>query len=170
MRKIVLLAGLVLCLSAPALAQNTPQVEVLAGYSYIRSDGANFNGWNAAVAANFNDWFGLVADASGHYFPPGSINLYTYTFGPQISYRQSKRWTPFVHALFGGARTSGGGSGGTSFNGFAMNLGGGLDWNATDHFAFRLVQADLLLTRFAGSTSRDPRLSAGFVFRFGRRK
>ncbi len=166
MRKLVCLCGLVLLLSVPAMAQETPKAEVFLGGSYIRSDGANFRGWNASVAGNLNDWFGIVGDFSGHYFPPGDVHIYTYTFGPQLSYRKNTKLVPFAHALFGGARAGGGGFG---INGFAMNLGGGMDWVVHQNLGIRLIQADALITRFSGNTSTDARLSFGVVFRLGGR-
>ena len=169
MRKLLVLAGLavMLSLASPAFSQDTPKAEVFAGYSYIRSGGANFNGWNAAVQGNFNHWFSLVGDFSGHYYPPANVHLYTYTFGPQASYRTDKI-TVFGRVLFGGAK-AGVGFGGisASTNAFAMNFGGGVDWNVSKPIAIRLIQADALVTRFGGSTTTDPRLSFGIVFRFG---
>ena len=167
MRKMMWLTGVLLLLAVPAIAQDTPKAEVFAGGSYIRSDGANFRGWNASVAGNLNDWFGIVGDFSGHYFPPGNFHIYTYTFGPQLSYRKNTKLVPFAHALFGGARV-GSGSGGFGINGFAANLGGGIDWVVHQNLGIRLIQADALITRFSGSTSTEPRLSFGVVFRFGR--
>ena len=178
MRRVLCLVGLVLAFALSAAAQGargtsagfqTPKAEVFLGGSYIRSDGANFRGWNASIAANVNDWFGIAGDVSGHYFPPANANIYTYTFGPQISYRKNTKVVPFAHALFGGFH-AGAGFGGVSgsINGFAMNLGGGLDWAAHRNFAIRLIQADALITRFAGATSTDARLSVGVVFRFGK--
>jgi hypothetical protein len=120
---------------------------------------------NASVAGNPNDWFGIVGDFSGLYYPLGGAHIYTYTFGPKLSYRKNEKLVPFVHALFGGARVGGGGFG---INGFATNLGGGIDWVASQNVGIRLVQADALITRFSGSTSTDGRLSFGVVFRFNR--
>lgn len=178
MRKLIGLVGLLgltLLLPLPAAAQGptgvqprgeTPKAEVFLGGSYIRSDGANFRGWNGSVAGNVNDWFGIVGDFSGHYFPQGNAHIYTYTFGPQLSYRKNARVTPFVHALFGGARIGGGGA---SLNGFGANIGGGVDIKVSNSIAIRAIQADALITHFGGSTTTDPRLSFGIVFRFGKK-
>ena len=35
-----------------------------------------------------------------------SIHNYTYTFGPQLSLRANKAYTPFVHVLIGGDHAS----------------------------------------------------------------
>jgi opacity protein-like surface antigen len=92
--------------------------------------------------------------------------LVTYLFGPKVSMRRGPV-TPFAQALFGGAHLSGGG---ISSNGFAMTLGGGVDWNATPHIAIRLVQAEYLMTRFSeidgNNQQNNARISTGVVFRW----
>jgi hypothetical protein len=166
MRKLGSFLVLALLVAAPAAAQDTPQGEVFLGYSYIRSDSANLNGWNAAVQGNVNSWFSVVGDFSGHYFPPANLNIHTFTFGPRFTYRGHERVQPFVHALFGGARAS---VLGVSDTAFAANVGGGVDIKAADWLAIRAIQADALITRFGGTTTADPRLSFGVVFRFGKK-
>jgi opacity protein-like surface antigen len=96
--------------SLKAMAQDTPQVEVFGGYSYIKRDATNLDrinthGWNASLAVNVNQWLGVVADASGHY---GRLEIFaaphrthTVLFGPRFTYRKSERLAPFAHALFG---------------------------------------------------------------------
>lgn len=170
MRKLVLLGMLAVCLSGSAFAQTTPQAEVFGGYSYARSAGENFHGWNAAVQGNFNQWFSVVGDFSGHYTNIGGIDadIHTFTAGPRFTYRNEANVTPFAHALFGGARVSGSSGGLTvSDTGWAMNLGGGVDWNVNERFSVRLIQADALVTRFNGNREVDPRLSFGVVIKFG---
>ena len=96
-------------------------------------------------------------DFSGNY--ESGSSLYAYMFGPTYAFR-TERVAPFAHALFGGAHADG-------LDAFAMALGGGLDVNAGEHFAVRLVQADWLLFRRAGVNSTgNARVSAGVVFRF----
>jgi len=178
-RKLGCLLGLILVLSLTAAAQDAPKAEVFGGYSYIRSDGESFHGWNASVAGNANNWFGIVGDFSGHYMSLDilgesfSTSIYTYTFGPRFSYRNNEKIVPFAHALFGGARlgastTVAGITVSDSESGFASNVGGGLDWVASPSVAIRLIQADALIVRIAGSTSTDGRLSFGVVFRINR--
>ena len=89
-------------------------------------------------------------------------------FGPKLAYRHNEKITPFAQALFGGARAS---AAGASKNAFAMTLGGGLDWNATQHLGIRLIQAEYFMTRFnfgggISNTQNNARISAGVVFRF----
>ena len=183
MRKFGLLLGLVLLLCLPAAAQDHSKADVFLGYSYVRAkpstSGApsfNLNGGSGSIAFNPSSSFGVVADFGGYHLDetiggtPVSGNLYTYLFGPRLYYR-GPGLTPFVQALFGGARLTGGALGTTgSENAFAMTVGGGLDVNASRHVGIRLAQVEYLMTRFTEGTSRETqnnlRVSAGIVFRF----
>ena len=142
------------------MAQDYPKEEILGGYSYLRSQGDNFNGWNASAAGNANDWFGIKADFSGYY--KSGLKAHTFMFGPQFSFRKEERVTPFVHTLFGGTHVSDGGSD----TAFSMALGGGIDVKAAEHVAVRVIQADYVMTRFDGETQNNLPLSFGIVFRF----
>ena len=114
------------------------------------------------------------------------LNLWleNYLFGPRISCRRSKRWTPFAQFLAGGAHASGtlfgaptGTGGVTSFslgsaNAFALSAGGGLDWNASRHVSVRLFQAEYLNTRLPNSgndVQNNLRLTFGVVFHSGKK-
>jgi hypothetical protein len=163
MRKLMLIAVSVVVFLLPAMAQKDfARAEIFAGYQFTHFDPAlNASGWNAAITGNVNRWFGVTGDFSGAY--KNGVHLHSYMVGPVFSAR-TERLTPFVHALFGGANA---GDGGGSANGFSMALGGGLDVNAGDHFAVRLVQGDWLLLRSGGDTfKRNARVSAGVVLRF----
>ena len=161
--KTLLMAVAMLAWGVSAMAQEeSPKVELFGGYQFTHLDPSlNTNGWNAAVTGNVNRWVGVTADFSGSYKDGG--HMYTYMFGPTFSVR-TKRVTPFVHALFGGAAIGdGGGYGGA----FSMGLGGGMDVNAGNHLALRLLQADWLLLHAGGDTAKqNVRLSTGLVFRF----
>ncbi|MDD5543379.1 MAG: hypothetical protein PHX83_09405 [Acidobacteriia bacterium] len=171
MRKLLWL-GLVAILVMPLslLAQDYPKAEIFGGYSFQHVEGGtNLNGWNASLAGNLNNWLGVVADFGGYY---GDFNDHTFMFGPQISYRGDERFTPFFHALFGGAHDSGGLLEAKGSTAFAMAIGGGIDYNASKNFAVRIIQVDYLMTRFnipGGShpnTQNNARVSVGIVGRF----
>jgi hypothetical protein len=152
---------LALLLCVPCVAQQNEElkkVDLFAGYQYAHLyPNENGQGWNFAVTGNVNRVFGFTGDFSGSY-EHGS-GLYTYMVGPTLSVR-TKRVTPFVHALFGGAHAG-------EVNAFAMAIGGGVDMNAGDHVAIRLIQADWMSFRNAGeSINGNVRASAGIVFRF----
>ena len=150
-----------LLLCVPCVAQQNEEVkkvDLFAGYQYAHVyPNENGQGWNFAVTGNVNRVFGLTGDFSGNY-EHGSA-LYTYMIGPTFSAR-TKRVTPFVHALFGGAHAD-------EVNAFAMAIGGGVDVNAGEHVAIRVIQADWMSFRNAGeSINGNVRASAGIVFRF----
>ena len=153
-----LLLGLLL-LSTMALAE--PKAEIFGGYQYTHLDaGINANGWNAALTGSLNNWFGIRADFSGAY--KSGLKFQTYTFGPEVSLHLPVL-KPFAHALFGGARASGGG---TSTNGFDMMYGGGVDMG-TGLVAWCVGQFDWMVTRFSGFTDKkNVRFSTGLVLRF----
>jgi opacity protein-like surface antigen len=165
----------VLLLAAAASpAQETPGAEVSASYSYLRfgvRDGVNQNGASISFAGNFNHWLGLAGDFGGYHKSQAGItfNTYTYLAGPRFSYRSSSRVTPFAQILFGGARGSFSGFGGSSTdNGFAYSAGGGVDLGVTKHIALR-PQLDYIGMRFVGNNLNTVRGSFGIVFRFGNR-
>lgn len=192
MKRWAMLCGAMLLFAGIASAQESPKVEVFGGYSYVRANALdtsfNFNGGGGSLSYNPNSWLGLVADFGGnHWSGSGAdLNVITYLFGPKVAFRHGAV-TPFVQTLYGGAHASGSliGTCGAarirpqaicttsgSENGFAMTMGGGLDWNATPHIGVRLAQAEYLMTRFSGlgSSSSDTqnsfRYEAGVVFRW----
>jgi len=174
-------------LAGTARAQQgmAPQFEGSAAYSYVRaypgnsSGGFNLNGGSGSFTYNLTDRFSMLAEFGGYRFNslPTAIGstMYTYLFGPRISFRKRSRVTPFAQGLFGGGRlNASSGSVNAGENGFAMALGGGVDIGVHPHFAIRVVEADYLLTRFArvtgaSATQNDLRISSGIVFRFGSR-
>ena len=170
---LAILAVLIL-FSLVAVAQDTPKAEVFGGYQYTRlsggGTGANFNGWNGALTGNVNKWLGITTDFSGAYKTVSGVSVkqYTYTFGPVISFRSNEKFTPYVHALFGGFHASGSAGGSSvSTNGFAMLIGGGVDAKLTPHLALRAVQFDWMSLHAEGTTENsNVRISTGLVFRF----
>jgi len=193
-RHFVLAGALILLASIPTLAQNYPGAEVSGGFSYLRIEGGgNLYGWDASIAGNLNHWFGLVGEFSGHYgtgfdssfiiivpTPPAIVtdvdsSVYTFLFGPRFSYRKDRRLTPYGHVLPGFARSSVSVtviSRGATFHSsatstdFAMAVGGGVDLRLTRSLAFRMIQADYLLTRIGDTTQNNARITTGLVYRF----
>ena len=171
--------------------QEYSQFDVFAGYSYVRANPSgttlpsfNMNGGEASLAYNANRWLSGVFDFAGYRtsqltsLEPRDFkgNMYTYLFGPRISYRHMGRITPFGQTLFGVAHALNG----TYLNGkqtdFAMTVGGGLDFRLSRRISIRAIQADYLLTHFnefetfqvrtSNSTQNNVRLSTGLVFHF----
>ena len=172
MRKFIAGACFLALFSLSAVAADYPKAEVFGGYQYSHLEGGpNANGFNFAVNGNFNEWLGITADLGAGYATQSGVNLsnYTFTFGPVMSLRANKAYTPFVHALVGvdysTASISGFGSG--SGNGMALLAGGGVDANFSGHLAFRVAQADWMLVHGNGGTSsKNFRFSTGIVFKF----
>lgn len=172
MRKFIAVACFLTLFSLAAMAADYPKAEIFGGYQYTHLEGSyNGNGFNFALNGNFNDYFGITGDFGAAYKSQNgvSLNNYTYTFGPVLSLRANKAYTPFVHALIGGdhatASVSGVGSG--SGNGFALLAGGGVDFNINRGIAFRAAQADWMLVHGNGSTSsKNLRISTGIVLKF----
>jgi hypothetical protein len=161
LRKISLVLGLFAVGAVSSQAQD--KAELFGGFSYMRFQSSNLNGWEISGQYKFRDWLGAVADVDGHY---GSINgigtsTYTYLFGPQIS--RPSTISPFGHILIGGAHNSTGGVGNSSFS---MAVGGGVDAEMAEGFHWRLIQTDYLMTQFAGRSQNNFRFSTGIVFRF----
>lgn len=121
----------------------------------------------------------------------GSVsgNLFTYLFGPQIKFRHQHTQI-FVEALTGAAHsnvygnafqticqpTAGGCTGvsaSPSNNGWAVMIGGGLDFPINHTISIRAAELDYLLTRFgnfftqANANQNNFRYTAGVVFNFG---
>ena len=172
MRKFITVALFLALCSMAAMAADYPKAEVFGGYQYTHLEGGyNGNGFNFALNGNFNDYFGITADIGASYKSQDgvSLNNYTYTFGPVLSLRANKAYTPFVHALIGGdhASASASGLGTATGNGFALMAGGGVDFNINRVLAFRAAQADWMLVHTGGSTSgKNFRISTGIVVKF----
>jgi len=167
-RSLMLMAVCIL-MSLSAVASDS-KAEVFAGYQYTRLDGINLNGFDGALTWHFQENFGIAADFSGAYKNQngGSLKNYTYTFGPVISGRKDASFVPFAHALFGGFHSSVEALGiSGSANGFATQLGGGVDVRMSDKLAIRAGQFDWMSFRSNGSGSNNNfRYSAGVVLHF----
>jgi len=179
-----LLAVLFISAVSAYAQESAPKFDVFAGYSYVQANpgvtGASsfhLNGGDANVGYNINHWLAGVADfggyTKGNIFNSGnSGTVSTYLFGPRLSYRHYRRFTPFSQVLFGTAHANS-----TTFstigsqNAFAMTAGGGVDVKVLDHVAVRPFQAEYLMTRFGEGTlgtrtQNNFRISTGFVVRF----
>jgi hypothetical protein len=163
-----------------ALAQQTPKVELFGGYSNLTpnidvnnfSNNFNLSGFNVSLTENLNSWFGGVLDLSTHFGTEAAFktNMQSVMYGPVFAYRKHPRIVPFVHGMAGVVR------GGPGYLGiskaepeFGMIGGGGVDLMISSRVSLRLVQADYLMTRFSSTHQDNIRLSAGIVFRFGKR-
>jgi hypothetical protein len=156
----------------------------------------NLNGGGGSIGFNLGDYLTLKGELQSYgtttltYHLPSTPNstqgtyeskgsMYTYLFGPQINIPLiNKRF--FGEALFGGANTDAyanlfaaahvtGIS--ASNNGFAMAIGGGLDYKISRHVGFRPAQFDYFLTRYEWkqlgiNNQSNFRYQAGLLFAF----
>lgn len=161
MKKFAVLAVLICAISAVAVAQEKPLPEVYGGYQFTSTDGGwHANGWDGAANMYLTRWFGVTGDFSGVY--KSGSNLYTYTGGPVVSMHKGN-FSPFAHALFGGAHA---GAGSVGDSGMAIMVGGGFDLGGKK-LAFRAVQFDWLTLRFNSVTDKNNyRVNTGLIYRF----
>lgn len=189
MRKMMMLAAMLLVAAIPAHAQDTyPAAEIFGGYSYLSVDtGAGldgdlsdffdnregFHGVGFSVAGNLSRNFGIVGDFSYNRkkidLGVGDIKLneFIFLFGPRV-YARGGSVTGFAHALVGGVRSKTTsddfGNFGSSTN-FAMGFGGGVDVNVTDSIGIRVFQLDYIPVRAEGEWFHNLRAQAGITFR-----
>lgn len=175
MRKILLLAILVVATSAMIHAQDRSKPEFFAGFSIDSIDtGINQSGvfvqnsnnrvtgygFDTSGTGFFNKSFGIEGNVDGH-FRSKNFNVGTSAAGPftavQTKFRDfnflagphfkfttsNAKVSPYVHALVGGNHSSiEGTTTGVTVNDsetdFALKLGGGLDFDMSNHVGVRL--------------------------------
>jgi opacity protein-like surface antigen len=167
------LAVLVVLASTPAMAADgaVPKAELFGGYSYTRDGGQGLHGGEVALSVKLTPWIAAEADVSAHYGrEPGlSTSRLFFMGGPRFTYRAG-RVAVFTRYLAGGVRSRAGitvlGVDITeNRTDFAMAFGGGVDVGVSERWAVR-AQADYAFSRADGGTDREPRISAGAVYRF----
>jgi len=163
---------LLLAASLPASSQDTPRVQVFAGYSYTRFDSPSFgfsnpsglNGYNFSPAFNLIRGFGVAVELSGQY--GSTLNLRDIAVGPQFLYPRGKTLF-FGHVLIGDARSLVQVGAGEEDTTRAVALGGGMDLDISSRFAFRVFQVDYLHTTLFSEKQNNLRFSTGLVYRWG---
>ena len=140
---------------------------------------------------SFTDTFNVPASPAIPSGAHGSVsgNLFTYLFGPQLKFR-GQHMEILTEALAGAAHSNVYGSAfktlcqptatgcpgiksSPSNNGWAMMIGGGIDFPINHTVSIRAAEFDYLLTRFgnffteANANQNNFRYTAGVVFNFG---
>ena len=179
MRLRLLAVLLLLAVGAPAMAQDTPGVEISAGYAYMRDKELDENfplGWYADIAGNVSPWLGLVGEVGGSYktvnFEDVDLKLSVHTLmgGVRLA-RRGDSATAYVQVLAGAARASISGGGESDSNtDFAVQPGVGVDIRVSDGMAVRIGgdfrriygESD---PGFGRQHSDEWRFIAGLVFR-----
>jgi hypothetical protein len=169
MKRLFTVLAIVLVGSTSSLwAQDAPKAEVYGGISMVNISDPDFKltpfGWAASVNASINKAVGIVADTSGNYRDGGKFH--SILGGVQFTHRVAKV-SAFGQLKAGVLHASGGGD---SDNNFQLGFGGGVDWNANDKVAIRVIQIDWLPTKNNDGSSSSwiknvTRASAGVVFK-----
>jgi hypothetical protein len=184
MKKLVLIAVLVMGFSVAAIAQDQdlPAYEVFTGYSYFRfvpkGSSADLHGWNIATAFNKNEKVAVVMDFTGNYgkyndrfnrHDNRAIKVHSFLFGPKITFPQG-RYSPFIQGLVGVYHLNrGGGTTRETENDFGSAFSFGMDIKANDKISVRPFQAEYVMVRSKGIRQSDMRVSSGVVFKMGRK-
>jgi hypothetical protein len=163
-RKLLFLLALFFSISISARAQGSN--ELFVGYSYEHlgtSPSRNINGVEGTFQRRFLPWIGLVGDVDAHFGLPSQLDARDVHFmaGPEISL--PIKISPFFHVMGGFGHIHENGLTSTSF---ATAFGGGIDYHLAPLFAWRVFQADDVITQFFGATEHSVRISTGLVFRF----
>jgi hypothetical protein len=141
----------------------------------------NFWMQGGSIELGANIWRGLgtAADITGAHAgsigtsgPP--LSLVTITFGPRYRWHPDRRLSLYGQGLIGEANgfrsifpTTTGSQ--AEANGFAAQVGGGVDYRLSDRFAIRMLDAGWLRTQLPNGTDNVQntlRLGAGIVLRF----
>jgi opacity protein-like surface antigen len=143
------------------------------GYEYVHFKSAPFSadlhGLHTDLTYNLNDWFGLegsLVSAFGSGVFSGETSKYVlYTAGGRVGWGPSiHRWTPWAHALVGGAHVNPQVAG-ESKNGFAVQLGGGADWRINPRFSVR-GEVDYVRTQLYSDSQNNVQAGVGAVMHF----
>ena len=145
------------------------QLAVGADYVRFRSNefNANMVGEHTSVTYFATDWLGLEGSVTAAFgskvFANETSRYLLYTVGPKVAW-QGPRWQPFVHALVGGLhmipQTAGNGK-----NGFAVQLGGGVDYRLSRVFGAR-IDADYVRSQLYSTDQNNFQVGGGVVFHF----
>lgn len=166
--RLLVLPAILFLFSIPAKAQHP--IDLFGGYSYQALSrlpqaipGRNLSGAEVAVQYEFTDWLGAVAEVDGHWDLPAqpasrSLNILA---GPQISF--PRRISPFAHVLVGYGH---GYTNGIWDDSFSAAIGGGVDVHISPVLAWRIIEADDVITHYFGGTEHNPKVSTGIVLHF----
>jgi len=157
-----------------ASAQDASQGDLFAGYSMLARDGETMHGWQAALGWGVSGRIGLLFDVSGHQGSDAEgtdLGLLSLMAGPRVRFGGG-RLRPFVHVIGGVVRSKASvgvfdveiSESSTDFGGAA---GGGFDLGFGGRWALRLA-GDYRVVKTDEETAKDPRFSAGVVYRLGR--
>lgn len=148
----------------------------------ILDEREGFNGVNGSVTGNISRYVGLKGDYSFHTktfsdaaFPGVEVRSNLHNFLGGVQFKDNSKATkvkPFAHVLAGAAHATFDVQGlaapagiDDSETGFAMAIGGGLDFRVSDRIDIRAVQFDYNPTRLASETQHNFRIGVGIVIK-----
>jgi hypothetical protein len=139
-------------------------------YEYVSFRSAPFNASLNGLHTSFTyfrkDWLGIegsvVAAFGSSTFNKEPSHLALYNAGPRFVWHR-RSWQPWAHALAGGIRVFP--QMASSVNGFALQLGGGVDYPLRPLVSLRL-ESDYLWSRLYFSSQNSFQTGAGVVFHF----
>lgn len=142
-------------------------------YTYFRFRStpfnANLNGLQSSLSYFLNDWFAVegnvVATFGTKVFSGARSKGLLYTGGGRLAWRGNRRpYEPWMHALIGGLRmlpqTAAGGK-----NGFAVQVGGGMDYRLSGRAAVR-VGGDFVHSQLYSQSQNNFQIAGGLVVNF----
>lgn len=168
MKRFAIVLLLALFLVLPAWAQDTPKVNIFAGYALEGFDTGlgrkPMHGAGIGVHVPFNDALGIAVDASSTWGDAFGVNINTQTFlgGLRITNRGDSAET-FFHFMGGMAKIK---LLGVSVTEPAFGTGGGIDVSLNDHIYYRIIQFDYVGIFTSGRTMNNVTVRTGFQFRF----
>jgi hypothetical protein len=176
MRVGLMVAVLAVAVSAPAMAQVTPSVEIGLGYAYMRDEEIDESfplGWYADIAGNVNDWLGLVAEVGGSYktiseegFEEFDVDVSVHTLmgGLRLN-RRGDSANFYLQVLAGGAKAKVSLlDASESVTDFALQPGIGLEFGGNTRLR---IGADYRRIFSEGQGTDEWRATAGIVFGLG---
>jgi opacity protein-like surface antigen len=110
------------------------------------------------VEGNVNTFFAPTILQNEH------IKLVNYGFGPKFAWRRP-RWEPWFHGLFGGTHAFPQTGNHNSQNGFAVQLGGGVDYRLLPRLSAR-AEVDYVGTKLFGQWQNNGQGTLSLVFHF----
>jgi hypothetical protein len=181
MRVALMVAVLAVAVSAPAMAQDTPSVEIGLGYSYLRDSEIDESlplGWYADIAGNVSPWLGLVAEVGGNYKTIDSgigdetfdvkLSVHTAMGGLRVTHRGDSA-NFYLQVLAGAARaTVKFMDESDSVTDFALQPGVGIELGTGGSAGVR-IGGDYRRVFSEGQATNQWRATAAIVFRVGQR-
>jgi len=143
------------------------------GYEFVHFESSAFSaslsGIHTALAYSLNDWLQLegsiVAAFGGDVFAGEMTKFAMFTGGGRIQWdRSPHRWSPWAHVLVGGVHVNPQ-LARVSKNGFALQTGGGIDWNLNPRLSFR-GEADYVRTQLYSDSQNNYQAGVGVVLHF----